>query len=269
MKSAAVIGSNGFIGSVIVKKLLDQNISVFAIYNKDVDRIDPRAKIVTNEQFLSLSVAPDIIFFVIGNYNTPYKGLLDINQMLYRYVKNFPESRLIYVSSANVYGNSTNIITEESPFINPGTYAMSKLSGEFIVQSLNNYSIIRLAYVFGPEMTNNSFIPTLIKSGRNEGKITLFGKGAREQDYIYVDDAVDLCIAAGISSANEIYLGATGKSTSNLEVAQHIKRYMNCDIIFKGEDTAPSYYFDPSETFSKLNWAPSVSIEEGIKNMLT
>ena len=160
------------------------------------------------------------------------------------------------------------MITENSAFVNPGTYAMSKLAGEFIVQSLANYSIIRLAYVFGPDMTNNSFIPNIIKSAQNNKTITLYGKGERQQDYIYVDDAADICIAAAKTNENEIYLGATGCSTSNLEVANNIKKFINCDIIFTGTELAQSFNFDPSISLIKLNWRPAVSFSEGIKNIL-
>ncbi|WP_226063983.1 NAD-dependent epimerase/dehydratase family protein [Kaistella polysaccharea] len=268
MKNAVVVGANGFIGSVIVNKLIERGLKVYAVYNTNIDRINLKATVITNEEVLKLSLIPDLIFFLTGNYATPYSELLEMNNMLYTYVKKFPSSKLVYVSSANVYGDANWSIVENSPFVNPGTYALSKLAGEFIVQSLERYSIVRLAYVYGPKMTNTSFIPSLIKSARNHNKITLFGEGEREQDYIYVDDAADLCIMAANTHTNDIYLGATGKSTSNLEVANEIKKFINCEIVLTGTENASSFYFDPSLTFKKLNWKPATSLSQGIKNIV-
>jgi len=269
MKIAAVVGANGFLGCALVDRLVLLEFEVIAVYNNNRDRINKKAKLYTNEEFLSSNIIPDFIFFLSGNYANTHRELLNINQLLYKYSLKFDNSKMVYVSSTNVYGNPIGVVTEYSPFNNPGIYAQSKLSGEFIVKVMSNFAIVRLAYIYGPGITNNSFIPAIINSAKDQKKIILFGHGEREQDYIYIDDAASLCVSAALNETNNTYLGATGVSISNKNVSEEIQKYTDCKIEFKGLETGQSFYFNPKVTFEILNWRPKTSFEEGIKNMLS
>jgi UDP-glucose 4-epimerase len=269
MKTAVVVGANGFLGSALVDKLLSQNYNVVAIYNSSFDKINKLATIYTKAQLFQSEIQPDYIFYLPGNYALSHHEMLQLNDDLYQYSLKFANSKMVYISSTNVYGNSDEIINEDSVFNNPSLYALSKISGEFIVSAMKHFSIVRLAYIYGSGIANKSFIPQIIDAARNVKKITLFGKGERKQDYIYVDDAVNLCIACAINKINNIYLGATGISVSNEEIAQEIKKHVECDIVFVGEETGKSFYFNPTKTFKDLGWTPQTTISEGIKRMLS
>lgn len=268
MKLVLVVGANGFLGSALVNKLLSLDCEVIAIYNTSFDKINKKARIHTTKELFDLNIQPDTVFYLSGNYAIPHDKLLQINDDLYKYSLRFPNSKMIYISSTNVYGNSDKIITENAPFNNPGTYALSKLAGEFVVSSMKHFSILRLAYIYGPGISNNSFIPQIIHSAKVNKKINLFGNGQREQDYLYIDDAVNICLASALNKDNNIYLGATGISVSNKKVAEEIKKYIDCSIEYKGEETGKSFYFDPSKTFELLDWHPTTTIAEGIQKML-
>ncbi len=269
MKTAVVVGANGFLGSALVNKLIANNFDVIAVYNLATDNINPKAKMLTNEELLNTDIQPDFIFYLPGNYANSPSQLMEINETLSHYSVKFFNAKMVYVSSTNVYGNPTGIITEDSPFINPGLYAQSKLAGEFIVKAMIHFVILRLAYIYGIGITNSSFIPSIIASAKSNKKITLFGNGEREQDYIYIDDAVSLCLASALTEGNNIYLGATGISVSNKTVSEEIQKWIPCEIEFKGLETGQSFYFNPQQTFKLLNWKPQTTISEGIKNMLT
>lgn len=268
MKVAAVVGANGFLGSALVEKLIAKNFEVAAVYNSATDKINKKAKLFTNEELLNSSLQPDFIFYLSGNYANSHAKLLEINAVLYQYTLKFPNSKMVYVSSTNVYGNTTAVVTENSPFNNPGLYAQSKLAGEFIVKAMPSFSILRLAYIYGPGITNSSFIPAIIASAKANKKITLFGQGERKQDYIYIDDAVSLCMASALNENNETYLGASGISISNKEVSEEIQKHIDCVIEYTGEENGQSFYFNPKYTFETLNWKPQTTISEGIKKML-
>lgn len=269
MKIALVIGANGFLGSALVDKLLNLNFEVVAVYNSNFDKINKKATILTKDEFFASEIRPDFIFYVSGNYALTHQDLLIINNELYTYSLTFADSKMVYVSSTNVYGNHDEIIFENSVFNNPGLYALSKIAGEFIVSSMKHFSILRLAYIYGPGISNNSFIPQIIKAARENKKILLFGKGERKQDYLYIDDAVNLCIASALNDENNTYLGATGISVSNKEIAEEIQKHTECSLEFKGLETGASFYFNPSKTFKTLNWHPETTINQGIKNMLS
>lgn len=268
MKLILVVGANGFLGSALVDKLLSQEYEVVAVYNSSFDKINKKAKILTKEELFDSNIQPDTVFYLSGNYAVPHEKLLVLNDDLYKYSLRFPNSKMVYISSTNVYGNSDQVITENSAFTNPGTYALSKIAGEFIVSAMKHFSILRLAYIYGPGISNNSFIPQIIKSAKENKRITLFGNGEREQDYIYIDDAVNMCFASALNENNSIYLGATGISVSNKEIAEEIQKHTDCSITFIGEETGKSFYFNPSKTFKELNWHPTITIADGIQKML-
>lgn len=269
MKLAVVVGANGFLGSAIVNELVNRAIEVFAVYNTHFDNINKHAKLIKHEELLSSDLHPDWIFYAAGNYAQSQANLLSINFILYQYSIKFKHSKTVYISSTNVYGIHSNAINENSTYNNPGLYALSKLAGEFIVSGMRYYSIVRLTYIFGPGISNNSFIPQVIRSAKDLGKITLFGVGARMQDYIYIDDAVSLCLASAERQNNDIYLGATGKSISNKAVAEEISKWTGCSIEYTGEDLGQSFHFDPQNTFKELSWFPKTTFSDGIKKMMT
>ena len=268
MKLAVVVGANGFLGGAIVNELINKGINVCAVYNTHFDKINKLATLTNHQDLLTSDLQPDIIFYASGNYATPHDDLLKINFTLYQYSLKFINSKLVYVSSTNVYGIHNNSITENSTYNNPGVYALSKLSGEFIVSSMPRYSIIRLTYVYGTGISNNSFIPQVIRSAKDLGKITLFGNGGRMQDYIHINDVVNFCLASAQQQNNATYLCATGKSISNKEVAEEISKWNGCSVEYTGEDSGQSFHFDPQKTFNELNWFPKITFAEGIKEML-
>lgn len=269
MKTALVVGANGFLGSNLVNRLLVENIRVIAVFNKSRERINAKAILINHNEIFHSEITPNYIFYVSGNYSISHAELLQLNANLYQYIKKYPKAKIIYVSSTNVYGNTSEVITENSSFSNPGLYGLSKIEGEFMVMSLKQYAIIRLAYVYGEGISNNSFIPFLIASAKKDKKVILYGEGKREQDYLYIHDAVDLCIEAALSESNQIFLGATGKSLSNLYVAKEIQKYIDFKIeLSEKTDSSCSFYFNPQKTFERLDWKPQITFNEGIKKMI-
>lgn len=268
MRNIAVIGANGFLGGELVRRFLDLKVNVIAVYNHKKENIDERATIMTSEELLGSGENPQCIFFSIGNYACTHEQLLSINELLFAITRKFINARFVYISSTNVYGSHSDIINETASFNNPTFYALSKLAGEFIVTSLNKFSVIRFTYIYGPGITNQSFIPKLIWNATERGMITLFGDGGRQQDYIYIDDAVDFCVRIWEIQANDVYLGATGISITNREVANEIAKNSNCEVQYTGIETGDSYQFDPRLSFLKLKWMPKVAFTDGIRQMM-
>ena len=268
MKKAVIIGANGFLGSSLVKRLLSENLEVIAIYNNNYENIDNRAIIIKKNVFNNYSGNIDYIYFLSGNYTNTYNEFISINYDLLKYTNKFKSAKFIYISSTNVYGNHNTEITESSCYNNPSLYGNFKLAGEFLISSLKNYSIIRLTYLYGPGITNSSFLPNIINSAISRSEIIITGSGKRFQDYLYIDDAVDLCYKCSLINENRIYLGATGKKISNNDAAFEIFKHIKCKIRYDGNDTSPSFIFNPIETFKFLNWLPQTSFEVGIEKMI-
>lgn len=263
-----VIGANGFMGSSLTKRLLQDGNEVFAVYNKAKNNISPLAKETSFDAIGNINPTEiDAVFYLSGNFSNTHQELIQINCSQLDFISNyFNSAKLIYISSANVYGEQEGVITEDSCFYKPSLYGMAKLAGEFVTKKHKDYAILRLCYLYGPNLNNNSFLPRVLKQARIEKQICLFGQGNRKQDYLYIDDAIELCMLAMKRSINDVYLGASGKSYSNKFIAETIKAEENdVEIIFKGEETGGNLFYNPELTFDKLNWKPKTSIEEGLR----
>lgn len=267
----AVIGANGFFGKVIIENLIIENLEVLAVYNCNKDSIPEDVNSVSITQFLKGKEEVDSIIFSAGSFQNSIHENILLNNVLFELTSLYNNCRFLYVSSANVYGNTSEIISENSPFYNPGSYGLAKLSGEYIVSSLPSFSIVRPVYLYGKGLNNNSFLPFVIEKAQQGGKIPLFGQGKREQDYLHVNDAAKLCIAALLHKENNVYLGATGKSVSNLKIANEVCSLLsnNCEIeLITEKSEGVSFYYNPSWTMKTLEWKPQKNIREGLREML-
>ncbi|MDT0649778.1 NAD-dependent epimerase/dehydratase family protein [Autumnicola edwardsiae] len=266
----AVIGANGFLGSCIVKNLLKENYEVLGVYNNKQDNLTDNCINIPIVDFLSAKHSVDNIIFAAGNFKLTAKQNNDLNfNVLYKITNLYPDCRFIYVSSANVYGQTREVRTESSPYDNPNLYGLANISGEFIASSIKNHAVVRPVYLYGPNLNNNSFLPKIIGQAK-EGAIKLLGQGLRRQDYLHVNDAAKLCIKAMQNGNRKVFLGATCNSIANKEIANVIRKYILCEIQYLNKDEhASSLYYDSSWTQKELNWEPQISLEEGIKEMFS
>ncbi|MFC1626957.1 NAD-dependent epimerase/dehydratase family protein [Patescibacteria group bacterium] len=265
-----VVGANGFLGSRVALQALNKGWEVLAIYHKNVNNIPKGCKKIRLNNIDSIKDRVDRVFLSVGNFSQNQKQLNEVNNRVTNlFCKKYKKAKIVFVSSVAVYGSHKGIISKKSSFNNPNYYGLSKISGENIVSNHPKYSIIRLTYLYGKGMKSTSFLPTIINQALKRGLITLHGDGSRKQDYLHVNDAADLCIRAGETKENNIYLGVTGYSLSNLEVAKTIQKLIpDCKIRFKGEDQTPSYVFQKDEATTRLGWKLKYSFEKGLKEII-
>ena len=269
-KKIAVVGGNGFLGHKVVENLVQKKYDILAVYNNSKDKLDDIENKIQIEEFLSQKVkAVSHIIFAAGSFRNSAEENARLNcEVLYPISKLYWDSRLIYISSTSVYGFHDAVITEDSPFKSPNLYGLANLAGESIVMPLQRYGIVRLAYLYGPGLDNGSYIPMTLNQAKN-GKIKVIDEGERKQDYLHVDDAAELCSSLLEYPENDIFLGATGTSVSNREVAGKIANQYKCEIEYvKKEEKSPSFFFDPSETCKKLDWTPEKEFADGIKGLM-
>lgn len=267
---ALIIGASGFLGSSITQAALSQGWKVWGIYYKNKDLVPNGCEKISIDELNRLKDNFDLIYIAIGNFALSRKDLIYTNIDIPTQVsRKFKSSKIIFSSSVNVYGLHKDIIITTASFNNPSYYGLSKLAGEFIVSGHEKFTIIRFTNLYGVGMAEKSFIPTIIKDATSKKLITLTSNGERMHDYLYVEDAANLCIKAGIRGRNEIYLGVTGNSISNLEIAKIIQKFIpNCKITFSGADNAQSFLFNVKATRKNLAWSPRKKIEVGLKELI-
>lgn len=270
-----VIGANGFLGRNIVRKCLQLGWGVTCVFNDKKEFIPKECKTFQIDDLEKIPDQYDAIFllsaFIPENKSgVSDKRLIDVNiQIPLRVLNIFKKSKIIFSSSASIYGAHDSIISEKSSFNNPDDYALSKLSAEFILKFSANYQIVRFPSIYGEGMRPETFIPKLLEQAKKNKELTIFGNGSRMQNYIYVEDAVDYLISTVGQKESGIYLGVFNKSYSNKDVAETIQKFIpDIKIQFLKEDNSPSFMYNNSSTRKQLGFEPKYSLEVGIGRIL-
>lgn len=108
------------------------------------------------------------------------------------------KSKLVFISSREVYGESvSNRTGEDSPLMPNNLYGLTKMLGERIVEwgAMKfglDYTILRLTNVYGPEGDQYN-VQAMIKKALTEGTIQILG-GGQMMNLLYVEDVVEIII---------------------------------------------------------------------------
>lgn len=185
------------------------------------------------------------------------------------------KGKIIYTSTASVYGNSQTFPTKESDLIQLSNgYDTSKYIAELFLQQRGNYTTLRLSNVYGRFQDSESpycgVLGKFIDKYISGAPFTIYGTGAATRDYTYVEDVIDAVLLAIESEAlnTEINI-ATGVETSTMFITQAID--INHEVIFGTErkiDTIKRRCLCISKAESLLNWMPKIDILTGIKNTI-
>ena len=140
--------------------------------------------------------------------------------------------KLIYASSASVYGNHSGAILREDMKADPhSVYAVTKLDGEHyckIFSESGKLKTVSLRYfnVFGPRQDPESAYaaaPALFSNRAIHGqKIRIFGDGEQSRDFVYVDDVVKVNAFFMENDLEGVYNVATGKTVTINELVKRI-----------------------------------------------
>ena len=114
----------------------------------------------------------------------PLARLLDMCDSL-------PVERLIYTSSASVYGGNARCVETEPPAVRD-VHAALKLASEILVETKcaaagHRYCVARLFNMFG-ERDQFSVVARIVAAVRSGGEIQVINSGRAIRDYIYVGD---------------------------------------------------------------------------------
>jgi nucleoside-diphosphate-sugar epimerase len=270
--SFAVFGANSFFGSALVRKLISKGEEVYSIYWNKIDNLPAiRNYNISIKEFKNLNRQIKYVIFAMGSFNLEEGDFLQIENTIKESVKYFNQSRVVLISTTNLYHITDSLISSKSSISPSNQYEFHKLRCEQILRDHRNNSTIRFTYLYGPSMKKNSLIPQWILSALKENKVTIYGNGSRRNDYLYIDDAIELTISVADSEFQGTFIGASGYSISNLSLAQTICHLIpETQIIIESgkADRSFSYVFDISDTCKKTKWKPYTSLNNGLKTLL-
>ena len=141
--------------------------------------------------------------------------------------------RIVNASSSSVYGNTGELPRVETQAPDPiSPYAVAKLAAERFCTSFSRVygmEIVSLRYfnVFGPHQDPTSqyaaVVPRFIRSIADGEPVTIYGDGEQSRDFTYVDNVVGAnLLAADAAGEGEIVNVATGGSTTVNQLADTI-----------------------------------------------
>jgi len=221
-----VTGGAGFIGSNLVKSLLDNGDRVrvldnfatgrrsnlaefegrFELLEGDLRDRSAVEKAVANVDYVlhqaALGSVPRSVQDPITTNEVNVNGTLNLLWA----AKQSRVKRFVFASSSSVYGNTPGLPKEESMFPQPiSPYGVSKLAAERYVITFNTVygmATIALRYfnVFGPKQDPNSqyaaVLPRFIKALINNESPVIYGDGEQSRDFTYVDNVVQANLLA-------------------------------------------------------------------------
>lgn len=192
--------------------------------------------------------------------------------------------KLVFNSSASVYGNPSYLPMDEShPFNNDTAYGAAKIANEQMARAFRkmyglNYIVLRPFNAYGPRMDvygayTEVFIRWLDRIGLGQPPI-IFGDGKQSMDFVYVEDIAQATILALKSEINEgIYNVASGKETSLNDLCETLLKLTNSNL--KPIHEAPRTVYavrrrraDIKLAKKELKFRAKTSLEQGLRKLI-
>jgi UDP-glucose 4-epimerase len=300
MTKVLVTGGAGFIGSNLVRALLERGDDVRVLdnfstgYRSNLDGMPVEiveGELRSYERVHNAVRGVDVVFH-LGALGSVPRSVQDpltssavnvegtLNVLLA--ARDEGVRRVVYSSSSSVYGASGELPRTEAMPPDPiSPYGVAKLAAERYCVSFSrvyeSFETVVLRYfnVFGPRQSPHSqyaaVIPLFFEAIADGRPVTIFGDGNQSRDFTYVANVVDATVrAADVPEANgRIFNVAAGSPASVNEVADAIGRIVGKPVERRLQppragDIRDSWA-DVTAAREVLGYAPSVELEAGLE----
>jgi dTDP-glucose 4,6-dehydratase len=260
MKKLLVTGSDGFIGSHLVEKLIkDGNkVKAFVYYNsfntwgwldalpkeilneievfagdiRDSNGVREAMKGMDEVFHLAALIAIPFSYHSPDSYvDTNIKGTLNVLQA----ARDLGTSRIIVTSTSEVYGTAKYVpIDEEHPYQGQSPYSATKIGADRLAESFYRsfnmpVTIVRPFNTYGPRQSARAIIPTIITQLLAGEEVIKLGSLTPTRDFNYVKDTVNgfIEIAKSDKTIGEEINIATQQEISIGQLAEELIRQIN------------------------------------------
>jgi len=292
-----ITGGNGFIGSHLAEKLIDQGDEVVLfdnVFNGNSKGIKCRKITADIRDYAAVRGAVNgidaVIHFaavsrVAWGQERP-RECIETNSVgtanVLEAVREAGNSAYVFLgSSREVYGEPESLPVNETHTKNPiSIYGISKLSGEKLAVSYRKYFktkivIFRFSNVYGSQRDlPERVVPNFVISAIRNNPLKING-GTQVLDFTFLGDTIDGIIRA-LKDREKIEGGdfhfVTGRGTSVKELADMVLKASGSSSVVevKGDKSFDVRKFvgDYSKAKAVLGWIPKTSLEEGLKKTI-
>ena len=190
-----VIGSGGFVGGALVRRLAHANVPTLALSRAEVDLLA-----VDGATTLGSLLRPTDAVVAVAAI-APVKNsrmLADNLQLVTTIIEALDKvkvAHVINISSDAVYADGPLPLTENSPLAPTSLHGAMHLARELAFGAEANAPLanLRPTLIYGPSDPHNGYGPNRFRRLAEQGKdIVLFGEGEARRDHVYVDDVAEL-----------------------------------------------------------------------------
>ena len=294
-----VTGADGFIPSFVCDRLVELGANVTALIRRNssneiksiphlIDKLKIRWGDITDLSLLLEETKEiDVIYHLgamshvqyslynpVETYQTNTLGTMNVLEA--SRINNV--KRVVHAGSAEVYGKPETVPIEENHPLEPRSpYAAGKVASDrlmFAYYCTYGLPVVmpRFFGIYGPRQSIEKAIPKFILQIHNKKSPCVYGDGKQSRDYMFVTDAADAYTRLGLADnviGQAMNIG-TGIETDIATLARLIIKIMGAKIepnftgkINPGE--AGRLVCNPSKGMKMLNWKPTVSLEDGLK----
>ncbi len=294
-----VTGARGFIGSNLSRYLAQQGHQVLGVGHGALPRemaakfglsfwVNGEIEGSNLQQLLTRSGIPDVIYHLAGGSSVglsvqapaeDFRRSVVSTAALLEWIRVYvPEARLVLTSSAAVYGDGhLDAIIENGYFTPYSPYGFHKRTAELLCESYaHNYgmqiAIIRLFSVYGPGLCKQLLWDLCCRLNQFPSILRLHGTGHEIRDWLYIEDAVRVLIAAGsgASPAPFVVNGGTGFGTCVREVAMMLCNAwgQSPELQFSGQSRVgdPFALIADTTRLQTLGFVPQYKLVSGLEN---
>jgi len=303
MSNILITGAAGFIGSKTSQKLLEKGENIigvdninnyydkrlkhyrlnilkqfpnFTFYRANIENRKALSDIFLNHKIdaiINLAAHAGIrnsIKYPNVYLTTNVHGTLNLLELMRKH----SIKKMVQASSSSLYASQEMPFTEILPVNTPvSPYAVTKKAAEVLTYSYHylyglDISILRYFTVYGPAGRPDMSYFRFIKWIDEGNELILYGHGEQRRDFTYIDDIVDGTIKALKPIGYEIINLGNNHPHNILELISIIEKGLNKKAKIKNvpiqKADVMATWADISKANRLLDWAPEVSLEEGI-----